>query len=292
MRRPQPPSRRAADPSLATDRRHLTTAAYGSAAPLAARQAIYRYQQPPIDFLDWALDQVDWRGDERVLDAGCGNGGYLARLATRLAPGVPRLGLDLSRGMLGDLGAGWDPALPRPLLATGDVQALPFADGAFDVALAMHMLYHVPDIPLALRELRRVLRPGGTLLASTNGPDDKRAIDDLVDAAAGALAGHPVALVASPDVRFNLASGAALLRDAFGTAERRDLRRRLVVPAPGPVVRYVDSTRSFYAPRLPDGLGWEALLAEVERRLAAVIAAEGAFVVPLHGGVFICRSRR
>ena len=38
-----------------------------------------------------------------------------------------------------------------------------------DVALAMHMLYHVPDIPAAVRELRRSTRPVGTVLASTNG---------------------------------------------------------------------------------------------------------------------------
>ena len=51
----------------------------------------------------------------------------------------------------------------------GDVQALPFADGEFDVAVANFMLYHVPDVQRALGELGRVLRPNGTLVAATNG---------------------------------------------------------------------------------------------------------------------------
>lgn len=45
---------------------------------------------------------------------------------------------------------------------------LPLGDGGVDVVLAMHMLYHVPDVPAPVAELRRIVKPGGTLLASTN----------------------------------------------------------------------------------------------------------------------------
>jgi len=44
-----------------------------------------------------------------------------------------------------------------------DVQAIPYNDASFDVVIANHMLYHVPDLPKALAEIRRVLRPGGLL---------------------------------------------------------------------------------------------------------------------------------
>jgi ubiquinone/menaquinone biosynthesis C-methylase UbiE len=49
-----------------------------------------------------------------------------------------------------------------------DVQQLPFADGEFDLVVAAWMLYHVPDLDRGLRELARVLRPGGGLVAVTN----------------------------------------------------------------------------------------------------------------------------
>ena len=53
----------------------------------------------------------------------------------------------------------------------GDVQELPFPDGTFDAAVAAWMLYHVPDRDRAISELARVLRPGGRLVAITNGRD-------------------------------------------------------------------------------------------------------------------------
>jgi ubiquinone/menaquinone biosynthesis C-methylase UbiE len=71
----------------------------------------------------------------------------------------------------------------------GDIQELPLADGSVDAALAMHMLYHVPDIALAARELRRVVRPGGVLMASTNAADDKAEVGELWAAAVEDLTG-------------------------------------------------------------------------------------------------------
>jgi SAM-dependent methyltransferase len=49
----------------------------------------------------------------------------------------------------------------------GDIQALPFADGEFDLVVANWVLYHVEDLELGLSELARVLRPGGALVAGT-----------------------------------------------------------------------------------------------------------------------------
>ncbi|HEX6422912.1 MAG TPA: class I SAM-dependent methyltransferase [Acidimicrobiales bacterium] len=54
-----------------------------------------------------------------------------------------------------------------------DAWQLPVRDGCFDVVLAAHMLYHVPDIDRALRDIRRALRPSGTALLVANGADDK-----------------------------------------------------------------------------------------------------------------------
>ena len=58
--------------------------------------------------------------------------------------------------------------------AGASVAALPFAAGTFDAVLAMHMLYHAPDVTAAVVELRRVLRPGGVVLASTLSGDHLR----------------------------------------------------------------------------------------------------------------------
>jgi SAM-dependent methyltransferase len=276
------------DPAaLATDRRHLTTAAYGSSANLSARQAIYAYQEPAIDFPAWALGLTPIGERMTVLDIGCGNGVYLRRLAAQPAPPARLLGLDLSRGMLADLRRDWDAALPRPHLAVADVQALPLPDGCCDIALAMHMLFHVPDLARAVAELRRVLRPGGVLLAATNGADHLRELADLIDAAMTNVAGRPVAFPRVSSLRFGLENGAEPLRAAFGSVERRDARSTLVIPTVEPVVRYADSLATARE-ALPPGTDWEAVLAEVKRLTAAEIARRGAFRVTTHAGAFAC----
>src|SRR5436305_14202446 len=69
-------------------------------------------------------------------------------------------------------------------LVEADAQALPLATASVGTAMANHMLYHVPDIALAARELRRVTRPGGVVLAVTNGGDHTEELGRLLGAEA------------------------------------------------------------------------------------------------------------
>lgn len=94
--------------------------------------------------------------DREVLEVGCGTGLILQRLqglAKRAA------GVDLSPGML-------ELARQRGLdVREGNATALPFPDDAFDVAVSFKVLAHVPDVRGALREMCRVVRPGGYVVA-------------------------------------------------------------------------------------------------------------------------------
>src|SRR5262245_52751553 len=100
--------------ALYTDRRRLTTAAYADSTNLMARASMYRYQQPPIDLIGWALDLASPPPGARVLDIGCGPGRYLQRLASR--PDLRLTGMDLSRGMLLDALRDWPSAARHPRL--------------------------------------------------------------------------------------------------------------------------------------------------------------------------------
>ena len=98
------------------------------------------------------------RAGERVLDAGCGTG-YLAAGLRRARPDAYVVGSDLSAGMLGNAreAGAWP-------LVQGDAERLPFRDGSFDLVVARGVLHHLPDVPAALREWRRVLAPGGAVV--------------------------------------------------------------------------------------------------------------------------------
>jgi SAM-dependent methyltransferase len=267
------------------DRSFIKDTAYGDDANLAARQAIYRYQVDPVEFLGWALGQIEWRGGERVVDVGCGRGQYLARLASEGQVGS-LVGLDLSTGMLASVRRRWPDEVAAPALVNADAERLPVRDGAADVALAMHMLYHVPDIPRAIGELRRVVRPGGTALVAANAPGGLAELYRLRWDSIAAVAGQPV----EPwnwFRRFNLDNGAPMMRAEFESVDVRPLQRELRVPEPEPVVAFLDS-QSLPDSVLPEGLDWSKVVAEMHARAAARIAEEGFFGVTVRLGVLVC----
>jgi SAM-dependent methyltransferase len=98
-----------------------------------------------------------------VLDIGCGPGTITADLATRAAPGrvtaleVNDTALDLARAEIGRRGLG------NVDFTVGDVHALDLPDDSFDIVHAHQVLQHVGDPVAALREMRRVTRPGGII---------------------------------------------------------------------------------------------------------------------------------
>ncbi len=93
----------------------------------------------------------------RILDAGCGPGGNGAWLATRGTV----VGVDLAMEALEFVRA----RRPTTAPVRGGLTALPLADASFDMAVAITVLYSVPDDDGAVRELARVVRPGGAVLA-------------------------------------------------------------------------------------------------------------------------------
>jgi SAM-dependent methyltransferase len=142
---PSPDGRPGAD-RRAPDRGSVT---YAIRAPLAA----------------WLLEEAERAGRDfgraRILDVGCGIKPYLPFFEPYAAEYV---GVDL------------DPALAD---VVGGVEALPVADGAFDLVLCTQVLEHTADPARAVSELSRVVAPGGRVLASTHGvqvyhpgPDD------------------------------------------------------------------------------------------------------------------------
>lgn len=119
------------------------------------------------------LEAVPWRGDERVLDVGCGNGFLLVEAAKRLTTGTAT-GIDLwlaaADGQSGEAArrnARLEGVADRVEVRDADARAMPFPDGTFDVVLSSLMLHHAgnaADRARVLREMARVLKPGGTIV--------------------------------------------------------------------------------------------------------------------------------
>jgi SAM-dependent methyltransferase len=111
------------------------------------------------------LDMLPLARARLVLDVGAGTGEHFADLSQR-APEARIVGLDRSAGMLRVA-----QARGARFLAVMDAQRLAFHDASFDLAVCIFVLFHLPDPVAALRELRRVLRPGAHVGAVTWGED-------------------------------------------------------------------------------------------------------------------------
>jgi ubiquinone/menaquinone biosynthesis C-methylase UbiE len=254
-----------------TDRAALQSSAYADATKLAARQAIYQYVERP-----WPSDggrvlgALSLRGDERIVDVGCGNGNDLRDLLRAAFEPSQLIGFDLSVGMLRTVAP-----LGVPV-ANADAAHLPLRDGAADVALAMHMLYHCPDIEAAARELRRVVRPGGALVVSTNSTGHLRELGEAWEQPAWGR---------GPS-RFTLEDGGMVLATAFTNVELQRTDNRLLIPDVEPVVAYIESVRDGYGDLVDD---WDASIAALRERVGEEIRRSGAFAVSVTKGVFVCR---
>lgn len=259
---------------------------YADSEKLHIRQEAHRlYSEAEGDFFDWLLDLLDPQSGEFVADVGCGPGAYHAQIADR---GAQILGIDASLGMAMDvLQLARSRRLPVwPVQA--DAERLPLADNSCDRLMANHMLYHVPDQEAALREMARVLKPGGRVILATNAADNSGRLRDLHGESACDLGYIPVD--GSLVLRFSL-DDRALLAQIFPNvrvAVRQDAFRFPTVDA---VLRYYASMMIDLIEAPPaDARHRAPLLAAMTHRLQPIFHREGIFRVPKDAGCFVAEK--
>lgn len=211
---------------------------YASEERLKMRNTIYHdLLESGSDVEAEIVKAVAEAGPGRVLDIGCGTGELAERIASEAAAEV--VAADLSPRMV-------DLARERGLDARiADVEQLAFADGEFDCVVAGWLLYHVPDRDRAIRELARVLRPGGRLVASTMAADNLCEVWEWMNESW------------ERDITFDRANGKAQLEPHFARVERRDCDGTVVFPTTDALRRFVAAsmTRAYLAANVPELTG-------------------------------------
>ncbi|MEU6757355.1 class I SAM-dependent methyltransferase [Streptomyces sp. NPDC046685] len=265
------------DPSV-TDRRLLSTQAYGTGQHLAARQSLYQWQTPRHDLPGIVVDELAGICGA-VADVGCGNGKFVQRVRAD-RPDLTVLPMDISPGIL----AGIEGAV------AADVQQLPIADGALGAVLAMHMLYHVEDQARAAQELGRILASDGIAIASTNSRTDKRELEDLWRRAAGDVLGIPEGPArVQLSARFTLEDAPAILGTVFDDVRTIPLPGVIEVTDSAPVVAHLASYEA-WADQM--GVPFKETIERARQRVDETIQSEGAFRVTCLGGILVCRAAR
>lgn len=207
---------------------------YASEERLAKRNQTYRELLEGVNPEDAVFEAVRESSPQRFLDVGCGMGELAERVQHEA--GVEVVAVDISPRMVELTRArGVDASV-------ADVQALPFEDDSFDCVAANWVLYHVPDLDLGVRELARVIRPGGRLVAATLGAANMQELWDL-------LAGEVTA-----GLSFGHDNGEAALAPHFTQIERRQVDGTVVFPGRASMHEFVaaTTTRSHLAERVPE----------------------------------------
>jgi SAM-dependent methyltransferase len=248
------------------DTRYLRDVAYANPSGLAARASLYDFQRPYIDLQSEALALLAPLGGRVVGDVGCGSGRYIDTLR---GAGARVVGIDLSVGMLA--------GVPNPLaLVAADSQSLPLDEASLDVVMMMHMLYHVPDPPIAIAEASRVLRRGGTLLVATNGRRHLAEMNELwlplLDRT-GLRAPLEDSGLVNPRVYADEARRCIGMR--FQDPSVHWFRSSVIVTDPAPVVRHAASTTAAQAV----GEYREELIGELSDAITSRVRRDGQFTI-------------
>ncbi|HUC05579.1 MAG TPA: class I SAM-dependent methyltransferase [Acidimicrobiales bacterium] len=257
---------------------------YATGDNLARRQSIFAHLDPARSRGGSPLQRLELEGHERVLDVGCGNGLWYTRVK-QMAGSVWIGAVDLSMAMVRltrtTAGEATTPAVQA------DAQALPIAGGTLDGVLALHTLHHVPDHDVALDEARRVLRPGGWLLVTTN-DDTPTAVDELYREALSDAAGRHLER-ALPALPFHSGNGKQILDRHFERVVPARHVSGFAITDPDVLLPGLESVHDVVEATIGEAVDWDRANERVRTRASGVIDRSGAFVYEHAVTSFLCR---
>ena len=244
---------------------------YVKSDTLSTRISIHdKYSVNKYGFGNWVFDQYGLCEGAKVLELGCGTAVMWQN--RKIPPGATIVLSDFSPLML-QKATELLQNNPAFSFRQIDIQEIPYGDAAFDVVIANHMLYHVPDKNKALTEVRRVLKPGGIFYATTLGEMSLLELDDVCRKLEG-----KATFSYAKDISFTLENGGDLLARYFTNVEQRQYIDALEVTNIDDIVAYKTSYNT-----MSDAVKDEF------RRLIGEQFVDGVFRIRKEQGIFVCK---
>jgi len=258
-----------------TDQQYLKTDQYRDSTNLDARVVLHqRFSTNPYGWFRWVFDTLlKLPENPKILELGCGPGYMWKENVNRIPAGWNITLSDLSSGMVD---AAW-----RNLVVTGrafqfkeiDAQSIPFEKETFEAVIANHMLFHVPDRPKAIAEIKRVLKSAGHLFATTIGQNH---LNEITNWTRQVNPGMDFVSFGSP---FTLENGLDQLKASFSPVTLSRYPDRLEVTEIKPIIAFILSTS--HAAEVS-----EENLAKLEHKLEQELKEKGKISIQKDSGLF------
>ncbi len=215
---------------------------YQNASNISSRIDLHSlYSQNRQGWFPWVYEQCGIQPEMKILELGCGDGSFWAQNQNKLPENCKVVLSDISKGMVRDA---------RRTLKEKDKEGnsrgkfickvfpceqIPYEDDSFDVVLANHVLFYCDDVPVVLKEIRRVLKPGGVFICSTYGAKHMSEISRLVQ-------GFDDRIILSAHKlyqHFGKENGKDILQEYFSEIHWKQYEDSLLVTDAQPLISYI-----------------------------------------------------
>lgn len=207
---------------------------YRNASNISARIQFHtRFSKNKKGWFTWIYERLNLRDGMNILEVGCGDGALWKGL--NIPEKISLTLTDISEGMIRDVRKVFGEDRKYLRLLSCDCQAVPFEDNTFDLVVANHVLFYCGDVEKACREIYRVLKPGGRVIAATYGKHHMEEINRLV-------LGFDERIVLSSQClyeRFGKENGGSILEKMFKEVCWEEYEDSLCVNEPEPLISYI-----------------------------------------------------
>ena len=258
-----------------TDQNYLKNEQYKDASNLNARILLHeRFSENKQGWAAWVFDTYEkLPSPAKVLELGSGSAFIWTQCPDRIPADWDITLSDLSEGMLTAARKNTSSLSREFSFREIDAQSIPFDDETFDIVIANHMLYHVPDRPKALAEIRRVLKDDGVLIAATNGKNHLLEMNKWLKAVSPDPDYSPFRLP------FTLDNGLEKLEPYFSSVEIMRYKDNLRVTDVELMMKYIDSVIKIKEVS-------SSVLGQIEEELENLLATKGEIFIQKDSGVF------
>ena len=252
---------------------------YQNATNISSRINLHSlYSQNKQGWFPWIFEQCRISPGLRILELGCGDGTLWTDNLSLLPEDISITLSDISSGMLRDARRAIGSSDTRFAFRAFDCRKIPCKDESFDLVIANHVLFYCDDIPAVLKDVRRVLAPGGRFLCSAYGKAHMQEVSQLVQ-------DFDERIVLSADrlyERFGRENGQRILAPFFPKAQWLSYEDCLLVQDAEPLISYVLSCHGNQNQYILDR--YKEFRAYTARKTAK------GFRITKDAGVFICEK--